>query len=93
MRYISGDLKIDFNSKLAASKTVDEFIEHEKHLGLSDEDLREAHALCVAEQQSKQADTTDVATTPVIEGEKEPEAVVDNPDEEGKAAKKRNQQN
>jgi hypothetical protein len=44
---------IDFNSKWAASKTVEEFIEHEKHHGLSNAQLKEAHAYCVKEQNPK----------------------------------------
>jgi uncharacterized protein YnzC (UPF0291/DUF896 family) len=36
------------NIEWAASKKLNEFIEHEKHTGLSDAELSEAHALCVA---------------------------------------------
>lgn len=53
MKYISGGLTTDFDSKLAASKTVDEFVAHEKHLGFTDAQLKEAHALCVKEQKAK----------------------------------------
>lgn len=41
---------VDFNSKWAASKTVAEFVKHESHHGLSEEQLREVHAICVEKQ-------------------------------------------
>jgi hypothetical protein len=50
MKYTSGGLTTDFDSKQAASKTVDDFVAHEKHLGFSDDQLKEVHALCVREQ-------------------------------------------
>lgn len=51
MKYKAGSLTTDFNSKHAASKTVDDFVEHEKHLGFSEDQLKEAYALCVKEQE------------------------------------------
>ena len=36
------------NIEWAASKSLVEFIEHEKHTGLTDDELKEAHELCVA---------------------------------------------
>lgn len=44
---------VDFNSKWAASKNANDFVEHEKHHGLTEKQLREAHALCVKEQNPK----------------------------------------
>jgi hypothetical protein len=37
---------ITFNASWAASKTEKEFIDHEKHHGLTDAQLKEAHKLC-----------------------------------------------
>lgn len=37
---------IVFNAEWAALKTQVEFIEHEKHHGLTDTQLKEAHKLC-----------------------------------------------
>lgn len=37
---------INFNAGWAATKSVKEFVEHEKHHGLSKEQLTEAHNLC-----------------------------------------------
>lgn len=53
MKYRAGGLVTDFDSKAAASKTLDQFIEHEQHLGFTNGQLKEAHALCVKEQQPK----------------------------------------
>lgn len=36
------------NAEWAASKSLSEFIEHEKHVGLTEAELKEAHELCVA---------------------------------------------
>ena len=36
------------NIEWAASKSLADFIEHEKHTGLTDAELKEAHELCVA---------------------------------------------
>lgn len=36
-----------FNEKWAASKTQKEFVEHEKHTGLTEAQLKEVHSLCV----------------------------------------------
>lgn len=44
---------VDFNSKWAASQKVDDFVNHEKHHGLTEAQLKEVHALCVKEQQPK----------------------------------------
>jgi hypothetical protein len=53
MKYSAAGLVTDFDSKQAAAKTVDEFIQHEKHLGFTDAQLKEAHALCVKEAAPK----------------------------------------
>jgi hypothetical protein len=37
---------ITFNANWAGSKTEKEFIEHEKHHGLTDTQLKEVHKLC-----------------------------------------------
>jgi len=37
---------VNFNADWAASKPMKDFIEHEKHHGLSKEQLTEAHNLC-----------------------------------------------
>lgn len=39
---------ITFNAEWAATKTVQEFVAHEKHHGLTDAQLKEAHSLCKA---------------------------------------------
>lgn len=36
-----------FNADWAAGKTEAEFVEHEKHHGLTEAQLKEAHALCL----------------------------------------------
>jgi hypothetical protein len=40
---------IDFNGEWASTKTVEAFIDHEKHHGLTEQELREIHALIVME--------------------------------------------
>jgi len=40
---------IDFNGEWASTKTVEAFIEHEKHHGLSEQELRDIHALILIE--------------------------------------------
>ncbi len=37
---------ITFDAEWAASKTLEEFKEHEKHHGLTADQLKEAHGLC-----------------------------------------------
>jgi hypothetical protein len=37
---------VSFNAEWAATKTEKEFIEHERHHGLSDAQLKEAYKLC-----------------------------------------------
>ena len=39
-----------FNYKLAAGKTLQEFIKHEKHHGLTEEQYKEVHDLCVKKE-------------------------------------------
>jgi hypothetical protein len=40
---------IDFNGEWASTITVEAFIEHEKHHGLSEKELRDIHALILIE--------------------------------------------
>jgi hypothetical protein len=40
---------IDFNGEWASTKTVEAFIAHEKHHGLSERELRDIHALILIE--------------------------------------------
>lgn len=49
---------ITINADWAASKDVKEFVEHEKHHGLTDAQLKEAHKLCkeAVKGESKQAE-------------------------------------
>ncbi|HUR65463.1 MAG TPA: hypothetical protein VMZ03_03865 [Chitinophagaceae bacterium] len=37
---------VRFNATWAATKTEKEFVDHEKHHGLTDAQLKEAHKLC-----------------------------------------------
>jgi hypothetical protein len=41
------------NIELAAAKSEAAFVEHEKHTGLTEAELKEAHALCVAAVEPK----------------------------------------
>ena len=50
---------IYFNATWAASKSVEEFIAHEKHQALTEGQLREAHALCVEEVKPKEVKKED----------------------------------
>jgi hypothetical protein len=38
---------VNFNAEWAATKSTADFIEHENHNGLSDEQLKEVHKLCI----------------------------------------------
>lgn len=38
---------IGFNSEWVASQSFEDFVKHEKHHGLSKEQMREVHTLCV----------------------------------------------
>jgi hypothetical protein len=59
------------NAEWAASKSVDEFVEHEKHVGLTDAELREAHELCVASiAPAAEAKAVKKAKEPKIDAEK-----------------------
>jgi DNA-binding transcriptional regulator YhcF (GntR family) len=44
---ISIDNAIHFNSEWVASKTLQEFIEHESHHGLSEKQLKDVYKKCV----------------------------------------------
>lgn len=46
--YTGGDTLVAYDADWAASKSQKEFIAHEKHNGLSNEQLIEAHNLCKA---------------------------------------------
>lgn len=55
---------IDFNGEWASTKTVEAFIDHEKHHNLSEQELRDIHALILIEHGDnsgvqKQADITE----------------------------------
>ena len=52
---------VTFNADCAASKDVKEFVEHEKHHGLTDAQLKEAHKLC--KEAVKPADTKPATPT------------------------------
>jgi hypothetical protein len=46
---------VAFNKEWAASKTLEQFIAHEKHHGLSDEKMKEIHDLCKLKEAPKTA--------------------------------------
>jgi hypothetical protein len=46
MVYEAGEVKVNFYSTVA-DMTVEEFIRHERHHGLTEDQLRQAHGLCV----------------------------------------------
>lgn len=39
---------VNFNADWAAAQKLEDFIAHENHHGLTEKELKEAHALCVA---------------------------------------------
>ena len=43
-----------FNKEWVASKTLKEVIEHEKHHGLSDEQMKELYGLCKGKQKKEE---------------------------------------
>jgi Spy/CpxP family protein refolding chaperone len=47
---------IAFNSAWASGKTLQEFMEHEKHHNLTEEQMKQVHALCKAEMKSVNRD-------------------------------------
>lgn len=49
--------KINFNSEWVASQTLEEFQEHEKHHGLSKDQLKEVHNACKKEAGKKKPET------------------------------------
>jgi len=53
--------QIGFNSALASKRSLSEFIAHEKHLGLSEDEMKEVHALCKAENKSQNAQKEEVS--------------------------------
>jgi hypothetical protein len=50
---------IGFNKELAAAKSLKDFIEHERHHGLSDDQLKEVHKLCGGKSKGKKEEKTD----------------------------------
>lgn len=68
MKYQAGDITVDFNSKWAATKKVGEFIKEFKDEkgnnvhGLTDDQMKEAHALCLEAEKPKAEGATAAAS-------------------------------
>lgn len=48
LKFDFGDKQISFNAEVNAKKTFKDFCEHEKHHGLTPEQLKEVHDACKA---------------------------------------------
>lgn len=53
MTFTFGNKTIMFNEQFAASKSLEDFIKHEKHHGLTDDQFKEVYELCVKKCKSE----------------------------------------
>jgi hypothetical protein len=47
MTYLTDKTAVGFNSEWVAGKSLKEFLKHEKHQRLTEDQLKQVHAMCV----------------------------------------------